>query len=305
MSKLKIQKDNDFPQELQKLFHFMDISSNFKLIGSSQYKNFLYSSDYDLNDYFKSNNTTNVLQNLHNEFKNKFKEAKLNPNMYITDFKCGQVSDKEPIRWNYKNIMKGYQLINKKRYNFIDCIMQKSIMKMDLIVFVNNIAVEITDNYFITIKNKSNFDKHDEDKNNSIKRLVIDYNQLIDEKRYFKAIKRLFSIQTIEGKPSKKLIDLFNSDLGRLYKCISDINTIILLLEQKFRNVPMNKIINNLQIIKYSLTKITDCNADKSIEIDNICKLKSKLEMKRKLESLVNQLNEKLNINCKSYLIKL
>ncbi len=290
---------NDFPQQLQDIFHFLSISSNYFLVGSADYKNFILSADFDLNERYKANDTPTVLNHLYENFKEKFELAMKDPDMFIIDFKCGEDEKGEPIRWTYKD------MVNPKlKDKFMNCLVMKATMKLDMIVFFNGSAVEITDNYFLTIGKHKHSDE--KPKNDTIKSLVEDYNILISEKKYFKALKRLFSIQTIENKPSEKLINLFNSDLGRLYKAISDINTIILLLEQTFKKCPLNKIINNLQIIKYSVSKVVSVNVNfVTTEIDNICKIKNTNKIKSKLESLSEKLRNILNTKVEKYLIKI
>jgi hypothetical protein len=50
---LKENNIQNFPEQLQDIFHLLSISSNYFLIGSAKYKNFLYSNDYDLNEKYK------------------------------------------------------------------------------------------------------------------------------------------------------------------------------------------------------------------------------------------------------------
>ena len=68
MALLSEQTINDYPEELQKYFHQMSISSEFEIIGSSHYKNFLYSNDFDLNEYYKAKETPHVLNKLYKNF---------------------------------------------------------------------------------------------------------------------------------------------------------------------------------------------------------------------------------------------
>ena len=49
MMNLTSQHINDYPDVLQKAFHNISITSDFEIIGSSHFKNFLYPNDYDLN----------------------------------------------------------------------------------------------------------------------------------------------------------------------------------------------------------------------------------------------------------------
>lgn len=298
--KLYKQSMEAFPEQIQDIFHLLSISSNYFLIGSAQYKNFLYSSDYDLNETYKSKDTKQVLNNLYENFKEKFIEAKKDPNIFITDFKCGIDKKGEPIRWSYDDIMKG----TKGNYKFVDCLLMKSTMKLDMIVFINGCCTEITDNYFLTIGKTKNFDLTT--KNDLINMLVENYNELIKEHKYFKAIKRLFSIQALQNKPSKKLIELLNSDLGRLYKTMSDLNTILELFEQTFKPCPLDKIKQNLQIIKYFVSKITSINVNFVVtELQAINKYKKQSEIVDALERLCDKVNTILNSHVKNYLVKL
>jgi hypothetical protein len=166
---LKEHKLSDFPQQIQDIFHFLSISSNYFLVGSADYKNFLYSSDYDLNERYKANDTQTVLNILYDNFKEKFELAMKDPDMFIIDFKCGEDDKSESIRWTYKDMMNP-----KLKDKFMNCLVQKSTMKLDMIIFVNNSAVEITDNYFLTIGKHNNSDN--QTKNDTLKSLVDDYN---------------------------------------------------------------------------------------------------------------------------------
>jgi hypothetical protein len=165
----------------------------------------MFNADYDLNEKYKAKDTPTVLNQLYENFKDKFKQAKTNPDYYIIDFKLGEDDEKEPLRWSYTEIMKGYQITKNKKYTFTDCLLQKGVMKIDMIICTNGIFTEVTDNYFLTIGNHKNFDN--ENKNEVMKNLIEDYNELIEDKKYMKALKRLLSITVLEGKPSKKLID--------------------------------------------------------------------------------------------------
>jgi hypothetical protein len=160
MATLSEQKIGDFSKDLQKYFHHqISISSEFEIIGSSHYKNFLYSNDYDLNEYYKAKETPHVLNKLYNKFLEIFEEVQKNPNQYITDFKCGKIGE-EPIRWNYENLKKGFQKINNKKYVFTDCLLMDSTIKLDEVVFINGLASEIiTNNYFLKIGDKGNSKK--------------------------------------------------------------------------------------------------------------------------------------------------
>ena len=158
MVKLEEQKLNNYPKELQDYFHKMSITSDFDIIGSAHYKNFAYTNDYDLNENFKTENNPKVLNNLYKLFLNKFTEAEKDPNQLITDFKCGELNG-ESVRWNYDNMKKGYQIIKNKKITFQECLLMDSTIKLDEVVFINGLASEITNNYFLKIGSKGNSKK--------------------------------------------------------------------------------------------------------------------------------------------------
>ena len=75
-------------------------------------------------------------------------------NTIITDFKLGENSKGEPLRWTYEEI--------KRRENngltFEDALKQKSIIKMDVVTLLNGRFIEISEVYNIYIDGESNSD---------------------------------------------------------------------------------------------------------------------------------------------------
>ena len=109
-------------------------------------------------------------------------------------------------------------------------------------------------------------------------------------------------------------IDLFNSPLGYLNKCRSDLDIILLVLENKykFKQPKISDIINNLQIIKATLVSITSFNLKEIIDDINIISAKtshnslsSELTILR--DELFNEVNEytKMIISKNKYLVNI
>lgn len=312
MIKLKEKPLSAFPKKLQEYFHKISISSDFNIIGSSSYKNFLYNNDYDLNEYYKAKDTPTILNKLYHNFLDKFLIAEKDPNQFITDFKCGELNN-EPIRWNISQMKKGYQIINHHKITFQDSLLMKSTIKLDEIILIGNLFYDITNNYFLNIGTHSNYQVDNgenmltqkESKLETIKNLENDYIEQVDDGNYFKAIKRKSSIYILKHNNhiSKKLLDLLNSDDGRLYKVINDLNVIILLSENKDKKPSINILHENLQMIKYFASKISHMNLDFAIkEIDNICHFDQYKEIIQRIEKLNKQLNKLLNKSVKKFI---
>ena len=124
---------HDYSKPVQKIFHLLSVNGEYKIIGSSKMAPIKYANDYDLEEYITEPNSTNHYTNvLWKVFKDKFQKAENNSNVFITDFKCGEINGL-PIRWNKTNIKSGKQKINGKFITFQKCLLQKSVIKMDVV----------------------------------------------------------------------------------------------------------------------------------------------------------------------------
>lgn len=306
MSKILIQEDKYLNKNITSVFHLLSIyGHNSKLIGSSKIRNILYNNDYDLNENFKVNDTTTILKNLYNEFLNIFHKCYNEPNYYIIDFKCGEINN-EPIRWTYDDMKCGYKIINKIKYLFTECLkMNDTTIKIDIVYLLYGIQfTDITNNYFITIVNTRQKIKSilKEKKNDKILQLNKDAKELVKEGEFYKALKRKFSISLLLNKPNLKLLNLFNSDIGRFYKVIHDLNMCVLMLHQTFKPISVIIITENIQIIKQFCSNITDFKIENILSnLNNIVNLKNKKMMITQLTKLIENSKNYLNTLVKKY----
>lgn len=261
-----------------------------------------YCTDYDLREAFKTSDTKESLSMLKHCFQQKFSNALATPDEFITDFKCGQVNG-QPIRWNKHDMSKGYQNVGDKKYTFEECLLMKSIIKLDMVVFINEIPNEFSDFYMLTIGSHANNVVNYSNKDSVLELLTEEYSECIKDKKYFKALKRLFLISVLENHPSTELIELFNSDAGRLYKTIVDLNIVQLLLEQDFKTVPIQRIHSSLQAIKQFASKVATINVTFVSDIlDHLCTISSHKTLIKKIEKLTEELQKTLNNNVKDLL---
>jgi hypothetical protein len=220
---------NNYNNNLINTFNKISIGQKYKIIGSSSLKNNRYFNDYDLNNYFKGNKDALTKITIH--FKNLFKNSYKDPNTWIIDFKCGidpnynKNEDGYKLRWSRQDINKGYKVLkNGQKKYFKDCILDKTIMKLDYILLLNGIFIEISENYEISIDGKTNILN-----NTDIKEELKNEIQKYKSENKFKALKREFSLLKIEGKNQKKIKmyeDIFNSDLGYMNNIINQLKTI-------------------------------------------------------------------------------
>ena len=243
--------------EPKKVFKFLSVTGLQTLVGSSADKNVVYSADYDLMEQknFKKNKAIhNFILNL---FRKKYNFAlKPKSNIWIIDFKCGSFRG-QPIRWDKESIKKGYVVINDEPKYFVDCLQQESRIKMDTIALdADGILNEYSDLYFINIGNFSLSGAMETEKQSAIS-IFKDFQNMIVEKNYFKAIKRLYAYAKLENnKPLiNELLKVINSPLGKQSNYIADINIILELIDNNFKRFKKQLIFNNLALLNIKIAK--------------------------------------------------
>jgi hypothetical protein len=288
-------RTEDYMNPLLQVFDKLSIETKYKVLGSASLRSTLYINDYDLHDYFKSN-SSNALNRITQHFKKLFKDTYKDSSKWITDFKCGldpygETEEERKLRWDRHDIARSYKILkNGSKKYFKDCILDPTIMKIDYVVLLNSQFVEISENYNITIKGKSN--EIDSSFEEEMKEEIKKYTK---QGNLFKAYKREFSLLRYQNKNKKRqtqLINLFNSEAGYVNRIISNLKLIMIMTEQTFRPVSAKDLIMNLQIIKQQLSfsfeiKIKNFSKD----IDRICEQESWSS----LNAIINYLQKKLN----------
>ena len=262
-----------------RLFKFLSITGLQTLVGSSADDDVIYSADYDLMEQKDFKKTDNVYNNILTLFRKKYIQAlKPNSNIWIIDFKCGMFRG-QPIRWDKESIKLGYVVINDEPKYFVDCLQQESRIKMDVIaVDANGVLNEYSDIYFIRIGDRSLSREINEEE--SAKSIYSDFHYYIEDKNYYKAVKRLYSYAKItNNKPlMRDLLKVINSNLGVNSKMIADLGIISALIDNNFKKV-------NKKLIVYNLSKLNV----------QVAKNKSLTSIKEYLEELISKYMHELN----------
>lgn len=224
---------NEINNDIYKLINTIKIKDNkIILLGSSSLKSQQYFSDYDFYSSIKDKPDTDEAYKIFSEILDKIKNYN---NCYFIELKLQKKNG------------------NKKKFNKIDNFNKKDfdkfykdidIIKIDLIFF--------TDYEFIEVSIIYNFSTDINTKEEYIKNINKDITELKDEGNYYKVLKRLFSIYKLNNDKPKLLYlsKIFNSMLGKQYKKISNLNTILLLLDYYKDNNILKKVEINLKAIK-------------------------------------------------------
>lgn len=203
--------------------------------GSSGLKNIKYFGDIDL--FSVINNNYSLLQII-NKIKEIYDKA-TNNNMYFIEEKI-QYIDGTKIKGKYK-------LIPNNKY--ID--KQIEYIKLDFIIYFKDRFIELSIIYsFVNKKNQES--------ENMLKIISDEINDKLNEKDYFKSLKRIFSIIGIREALGKKyykeklkaLTSLFNSEFGLMYQNTENLKAIQKI--KRFKSDKVKEMINNnLNFIGY------------------------------------------------------
>ena len=286
---------NDYSSEVKNVFNKLTISGKYRVIGSNSLKSIKYGSDYDLEELDKESGK-HPLKKIYDIFKKKYEDGKRNENIFITDFKCGLNSNGEPLRWNYNQIQKGKQeLENGRMISFEECLLIKTTMKLDMIVLIDGIFTEFSENYYLDIGGKKNYFEHDANTKYIITSIQKDIDFYLNvDRNYWKTLKRLFSVNFLKKKNYpllKELIDFFNSKIGLVNKCKNELDILLIVLDNNFRKPKISDIKYNLDIVN-KWGKKADLNLDQKInkiKSDNLSSLYKDIEkLKDELFKIVN-----------------
>lgn len=247
----------EFSNKVQKVFNLLTISRKIKVIGSAGLKNIRYVNDYDIQETY-TGEEGGELDFIYKMFKEKFDRCKKDPTCFITDLKCGEDCNGEPLRWNEKDIKRGTKKMSNGRVvTFQECILMKATFKLDVVKIIDSVFTEFSDNYLIKLGNKANFFPYDVSLENLKNNILHSYDDYFYTcQNYFKGLKRAFSYYLLDGKGKnetvlKKLMGLFNSHVGKFYQMKGQIGTLLLVLENAngFRNPKISDIKRNVKLI--------------------------------------------------------
>jgi hypothetical protein len=204
------------------------------------------------------------------------------------------------VRWKPNDVLRGYVILrNGRRFTLAEGITSPTLSKIDAVSLVQN--SRFTDFSCIysfrwrsTILNDEKSEGLHEMKKNIL--------YLESDGQYFKLSKRIFSLlKNTKSKLLEPLSEMFNGDLGRIYSIISDIDTMLFLLDNEGA-VPLKRLQYEIGQFRFRLGNVYSTkrvNTDRVL--DELVRLEKspKGEMVRGLELLKNALSSILNNEAK------
>jgi flagellar hook-basal body complex protein FliE len=218
-----------------KLLKFKSDKNKIVLLGTGSLGSQLYFSDYDM---FCKVLTKQSPLNTYKYFMQILTKTNHDPNMYFIEFKVQAKNGDKQKFYKVQDINKGAFLKvfgNGKHVDYC---------KIDYVVKIGNVMIELSIIY--------SFDPDPLNKTNLIKSLHEDMAELRKKGNYYKALKRQFAIHKLQGKRADKLAmvkisQLFNSEVGHLYKHNSNVKALKLLLENYNDKYTLDQVKVNLK----------------------------------------------------------
>jgi len=274
-------KNKLYNKNIEKIGRMISIESKINVVGSAAIKRSLYYSDYDLFEQVNDKSESMIYAH----FLGLFNKIHVMDNIVISDFKLGD------LRWTISDIVKGVN----NGVSFNDALKKKSIIKIDIISLINGKFYEISEVYKICLDGKCNVDYKLDD---IIEDITTEYMEKVKSGNYMKALKKMYSIIKLKNNKDPRLnilLEYFNSPIGLLYRNNSELQTMLIVLENaKF---DLEEVKNSLEIIKEQISAFPI-----PVELDKIVKLKTKKAMRKPLMKQIRVISDYLNRDAKKFL---
>lgn len=209
-------------------------------------------------------------------------------------------------RWTPEEILKGYIIRRGYKLTLEKGFQQNALTKIDVISFSVNRYPEISMVYLFKLKGKTaNISFIGNDREVLLQNTIP---PLIYEDKFFKVCKRIFALERYREKPNLRVLEilmkLFNSDLGRLYQIVVDLNTTDYMFDN-YSKLDMDKIKYMLDQIRFRTSNFVNKKYDK-VEyklLDLLGKFQDDpLKHRKELDSFKDQLFEMMNTQTKEFL---
>lgn len=241
---LKKKPIESFHKDIQGTFKLLSYpNSKIDIMGTSSLR-LKYASDIDIFDViYVDEDLDKFKTSVSNFFKDMITKINADKDLYFIDFIATTDDDNNPKHWTNKQMATGH---------FDDIFTHKNVIKIDIAQFIDNRFLALSNWYEFRFSNGVGINQEKETRD-SPQTLKEDMKRFYYEKgNYLKVLKRLFIIAQNDKnkKLTKKLVDIFESDIGKVYKIKSEIDTMISILDNYHDKTTIERVKNSLQSLK-------------------------------------------------------
>jgi hypothetical protein len=236
------------------LFHLLSYKKDDPIVmGSNAVNDLNYGADYDLFTVVKTHDSPQKLgKELHKELEHLVEIIEKNPNLYFIELMAGVDDNKRPLFWSMKDIKRGVVKSKGKDYVFDNIFQDKSVIKIEVVANVPSVGfVPVSNVYEFRTTDGKGINREAETRDN-IDSLKADMTKYHRKGNVMKILKRLYIIAQQEKNKSlfETLQKIFNSDIGKLYKVMSDLGAIKSVIEQYPEKANLGLAYNEIQKLK-------------------------------------------------------
>jgi hypothetical protein len=202
------------------------------------------------------------------------------------------------LRWNPQQILAGFQEYRGYRFNLEDAVTSGGLIKVDAVANIADRYTEFSAIYD-TYLNGNLVSERASNIVQSLKNDIMFYNQT----NPFKALKRFFALIKLrkDTEAAAVLVPIMNSDLGRLYQIIGDLQTLRNLLDRPSSAYNLKQILGQIDDMKARLGNLYQLRDFLSKEHSIIGSLNALLNspatsIKGKLDKLISELEGIINV---------
>lgn len=260
-----LQPRSNFNDKIKNVLFLCQYKDNpIKLVGSSSIQSQKYFGDYDALTAINKNEN---YKNVYTEFENIISKINNDPDLYFIELKIQTKNKKFKY---YKDDKLNLKIIKD---NFYDI----EYLKIDLSMWYDYQFIDVSIIYQLFSDSLT--------KDGLIDNLKDEIKDLQKDGKYYKILKRKFSIYKIQGDENKmsELTKIFNSDLGLQYKIASNIEAMELVYQHYKDKITIERIKINLDFLKINKNKFKD--------LENEAK-----KMKNEINKEAKKLNENFEI---------
>lgn len=208
-----------YKSDLKKLIKTLTISSKLELKGSASLASQKFPADFDFYCILPLSEIDKI--------KDVIDRIDQDPNLYFIELKEQKGAKKKKYYPDFDR-----DKLKLKSPDFV---------KIDLVAWFDNQFVEASCIYQFTVEKQSTEEYIDS--------LESDIKELKGQKRWYKILKRKFNIYKALGEKKKQLelTKIFNSDIGEKYQVVSNVEALILVLENYTDKKTLQKVKLNLK----------------------------------------------------------
>jgi hypothetical protein len=209
------------------------------------------------------------------------------------------------VRWTAAEVLRGHKTLRDGSVFTLEAGLVSGMTKLDVVGLVE--GTRYTD-FSVIYEFQNKGVVLNPLSSNPIRDLAEDVFYYKTEGQFFKALKRKFSVLNLKGKTAEaeKLIPVFNSDLGRLYRIVNDIGSLLFLLENK-ESVPLRSVKFEIDQFIGRLSNVYTLNdylkkEPRILDLVRKAVRSPRQQLIPELTKLMDELSDLLNAEAKKYI---